>query len=204
MAEKFLHLIDRFSWKYPGTCLGEIHIVDTDAKIIDTVRKEYNKLAQCSQDIRSSRHHRMATGPCGDEELPVEYRPAKSPSRINGWTEHQHLPDNTDSPVADGFTSTARAINDKENNSMCPICRDPVESPKVLPCGHQMCSECLEQLRRYKNQCPECNTPFGIITGDQPPGQMFYRLLDTSLPGFKRVKTIQIYYNIYSGTQGVC
>lgn len=44
----------------------------------------------------------------------------------------------------------------------CPICCDIYNSksriPKIIPCGHSLCSECLSKLTT--NICPECRRPF--------------------------------------------
>lgn len=44
----------------------------------------------------------------------------------------------------------------------CPICCDVYNSknriPKITPCGHSLCFECLSKLTT--NRCPECREPF--------------------------------------------
>ncbi|XP_078574005.1 E3 ubiquitin-protein ligase TRIM71-like [Branchiostoma floridae x Branchiostoma japonicum] len=40
----------------------------------------------------------------------------------------------------------------------CSICKDIYDDPRVLPCLHTFCAQCLEQLREEMNQftCPTC------------------------------------------------
>ncbi|CAG2245684.1 TRIM2_3 [Mytilus edulis] len=51
------------------------------------------------------------------------------------------------------------ADNIASDHLSCPICQDPFQDPKLLPCDHTLCCECLTQLihssRRYnKFSCP--------------------------------------------------
>ena len=48
----------------------------------------------------------------------------------------------------------------------CPVCLDEYKDPKLLPCNHTLCLNCLENLQRTKQKgkkgshlkCPICNT----------------------------------------------
>ena len=46
------------------------------------------------------------------------------------------------------------------NNAQCGFCNEdiaPLETPKVLPCGHVHCLECLTgDNRNGAVRCPEC------------------------------------------------
>jgi len=51
----------------------------------------------------------------------------------------------------------------------CPICKEELKNPRILPCIHSFCLDCLEQYCRSKEKlpgdkvpCPECRTEFEI------------------------------------------
>jgi len=49
----------------------------------------------------------------------------------------------------------------------CPICQDEIKDPRLLPCIHSFCLECLKQYCRDKlpgddMPCPECRQEFQI------------------------------------------
>jgi len=49
----------------------------------------------------------------------------------------------------------------------CPICKDEIQNPRLLPCIHAFCLECLERYCRDNLPgddvpCPECRTDFEI------------------------------------------
>lgn len=55
-------------------------------------------------------------------------------------------------------------------NTRCPICLEQFNKPKLLPCHHTYCLECLTDL--YKDSkigdevpCPECRREFDIPAG---------------------------------------
>ena len=42
---------------------------------------------------------------------------------------------------------------------------DKVTGPKKLPCGHTLCTDCIEAQFAYKQACPTCGAVCWIITG---------------------------------------
>ena len=88
----------------------------------------------------------------------------------------------------------------------CPICLSLITEPKQLDkCGHIFCKDCIDRsFREYKPVCPSCNMVYGIITGNQPDGQMDVGYSEEDLPGYEGHGTITITYDFPSGTQGVC
>ena len=51
----------------------------------------------------------------------------------------------------------ARELKIVTNHVTCPICYQLYKDPKVLPCQHSYCQECLNKLEKDKQvTCPEC------------------------------------------------
>ena len=85
----------------------------------------------------------------------------------------------------------------------CVICMDKLIAPRKLRCGHIFCEECISQQFKVKPVCPTCGSIQGIVTGDQPPGQINIFSSRASLPGYPQCGRIYIEYTIYDGKQGV-
>ncbi|XP_067930342.1 probable E3 ubiquitin-protein ligase DTX3 [Watersipora subatra] len=87
----------------------------------------------------------------------------------------------------------------------CPICMDCLNNPRTLPCSHQFCEECVNQLvsRCKSHLCPTCRVPFREAEGKQPRGgTMTTTRSHNSLPGYEGYGCITIQYNIPPGIQG--
>ncbi|XP_076861476.1 E3 ubiquitin-protein ligase DTX3L [Brachyhypopomus gauderio] len=96
---------------------------------------------------------------------------------------------------------SARGTDTGEEDN-CPICMDVFTSKKRLNCGHEYCSECLDQAVKSMGQiCPVCKQIFGKVTGNQPLGTMTTTESTMRLPGFTECGTITIQYNIPNGIQ---
>ncbi|KAK2862249.1 hypothetical protein Q5P01_001782 [Channa striata] len=97
---------------------------------------------------------------------------------------------------------TGKAETKGTEEEMCPICMDTITNKKQLKCKHEFCDACLKQAEKSMGPiCPVCKDVFGVMTGDQPDGHMFFGKTKFSLPGFPNCGTIEITYNIPSGTQ---
>ena len=59
-----------------------------------------------------------------------------------------------------------------EDEITCPVCQDHFQEPKILPCCHYYCKECIQKLalRAGANQpfpCPECRSDT-VLPGNDP------------------------------------
>ncbi|XP_078608632.1 tripartite motif-containing protein 2-like [Branchiostoma floridae x Branchiostoma japonicum] len=52
-----------------------------------------------------------------------------------------------------------------EDSMSCGICLQPFKRPKVLPCGHTFCEECLVEAAKGGLRCPTCRTVVAIKGG---------------------------------------
>lgn len=91
---------------------------------------------------------------------------------------------------------------DTNAGDSCPVCLSALTKPSLLPCGHQLCSTCLDELKQHKPCCPLCNKAFGMITGTQPEGTMEFGEIKERLPGYESCNSIMIIYNFPNGKQG--
>ena len=57
-------------------------------------------------------------------------------------------------------------------------------NPQTIKCGHIFCQDCLSQALRILNVYPICKEPQGLVAGNQPPGQMTWFTLHSSIPGY--------------------
>ena len=83
----------------------------------------------------------------------------------------------------------------------CPICRKDYENPRILPCGHTVCEDCLRGLLEKDETswvCPECTTEYMAVDGVRSFPKNKYMLAiikrrtptpqKPSGPGFKKCK----------------
>lgn len=85
----------------------------------------------------------------------------------------------------------------------CSICLDSFNNKTVLPkCSHEFCKECIEQQFKYKPSCPICGAVYGTITGNQPPGNITIKRINSGhLPGYEQFGIIAVSYSFPDGTQ---
>lgn len=104
-----------------------------------------------------------------------------------------------------GVDSDYDNIEENEDSSLtCVVCMDTeMEDPVMLKkCHHQFCRNCIEDYFSHKPICPVCNTVYGELFGNQPPGTATVYKDYASLPGFS-CSTLIIDYNIPDGKQTV-
>ena len=75
----------------------------------------------------------------------------------------------------------------------CPICLERLKQPKILPCQHTYCLECLEEVAKLNNpdtiDCPECRREFKVPHGSGVKGFPENRLMKFILEKKKVVPT---------------
>jgi hypothetical protein len=91
------------------------------------------------------------------------------------------------------------------NEDECAICLENISAnSKKLKCGHVYCLPCIDKVFKTQGpKCPTCCAVFGVLTGNQPEGDMAYRILQQHLPGYSDCNTIEIKYWFKDGIQGV-
>lgn len=65
----------------------------------------------------------------------------------------------------------------------CIVCREPMESGRVLPCGHIMHSRCLLSWLELSQTCPICRVSVITELNDPQPGQNPARHPPVMVPG---------------------
>ena len=56
--------------------------------------------------------------------------------------------------------------NSINNNNLCPICSDSTIDTHIMPCGHEICRNCLYQYLFEKKVCPFCRVEIKGIKED--------------------------------------
>nr|XP_020659451.1 protein PML isoform X1 [Pogona vitticeps]XP_020659452.1 protein PML isoform X1 [Pogona vitticeps]XP_020659453.1 protein PML isoform X1 [Pogona vitticeps]XP_020659454.1 protein PML isoform X1 [Pogona vitticeps]XP_020659456.1 protein PML isoform X1 [Pogona vitticeps] len=68
----------------------------------------------------------------------------------------------------------------------CEKCQQAARNPKLLPCLHTLCTECLEENKPI-GQCPTCMTPF-LRAGEDPVlDNLFFVTLQAKLNTYKKI-----------------
>ena len=62
-------------------------------------------------------------------------------------------------------SSSKAALSKLKSQLICPVCLDQYTDPRVLPCAHCFCKDCIDHLPvelengRYVVRCPTCRQP---------------------------------------------
>ena len=56
--------------------------------------------------------------------------------------------------------------NSINNKNLCPICSDSTIDTHIMPCGHEICRNCLYQYLFEKKVCPFCRVEIKGIKED--------------------------------------
>ncbi|XP_049327950.1 E3 ubiquitin-protein ligase DTX3L-like [Astyanax mexicanus] len=98
--------------------------------------------------------------------------------------------------------SKQKESNKSKYKDDCPICMESFSDLVKLKCGHRLCRVCQKRAAKSMGEiCPVCKRSYGMLTGNQPEGEMKYSTLRYDLPGYPRCGTIEIIYDIPSGIQ---
>ena len=179
---------------------------DDDAADIDIVDEGQHKHGS---NLATHTVHFPKTVPAAKTKL--DHKNDADNASDNVCTSHLLLCDklsDAQHPNMDGQSTsvnTTKTARPTEEEDFCAICRDSHVKPKVLhKCSHSFCTDCIDTYFQIKPQCPECFTPYGVITGNMPEGSMVHWTSDkTKLEGYPGVKTIVICYSFKNGTQTV-
>ncbi|XP_072353172.1 uncharacterized protein [Scyliorhinus torazame] len=132
-------------------------------------------------------------------------------SQIDTYT----MPDSTNTSRRPSLTSEYKPNSNsaaagskqesKDEDTTCPICLEEFQDREILKkCKHSFCKECINVAFKTKSACPLCGEVYGEIRGNQPDGgRMTHKIITLHLPGYEKFETIEIYYIIPDGIQGV-
>ena len=90
------------------------------------------------------------------------------------------LPHNTETPMTSSSNVTIsnlqRQISEQIN---CSICLDRFDHPRILPCQHSFCLDCLQDVARENNpntvDCPLCRREYDIPIPIGPTGKNMHK-----------------------------
>jgi deltex-like protein len=86
----------------------------------------------------------------------------------------------------------------------CSICLEPLSQQRVVHiqgCDHAYHFKCINDYMKHNVICPTCRAPIGAPQGKSPSGSMSITLNNRDCPGYPNTNTIEITYEIPSGTQ---
>ena len=77
--------------------------------------------------------------------------------------------------MAEGPDPVEKGLKELEEEITCPVCQEHFRDPKILPCLHYYCKECVRQLARRAGTnrpfaCPECRR--GTVLPQNDPDQL--------------------------------
>lgn len=194
--------------------LTDIRFVIIDDPTVKVFRKEFIEFFQIQKDQslatgrtaskppRSKRGKKKGKNETNDVNDPLtSHSDSSSKSFSDAVTGNRHGNAPNGKGPREG-PSEDSASGGASKDDICVICRDALQNPKKLKCGHVFCTNCVETALTYDNRCPVCKEPQGVVKGNQPDGQMHVYHSQKSLPGYRGCGTITITYSFPYGTQG--
>lgn len=184
-ADAYVNVLKSWKCSYPK----EIHFVITKKVLLDKIQTTFACHFPLATVIQQSRNLTASSG---------------------GLLQDNHAVQTNNSAMA--ATSGAMAevrpmdIEMSDANDSCPICLCDFTDKKTLDkCGHSFCSACIDHsFSAVGPYCPVCQTVYGKIIGQQPPGTMSTKKEKGSLPGFPECNLYKVEYEIPSGIQEKC
>lgn len=177
--------------------LAEVNFVNIDDESTDAFKVVFEgtrpRRASGGADLamNGSMERGKSRSKSADPERSKRKRQLKNPS--GSTSDHEGAAGGMSNGVANG-----------DESGDCVICMETMTSPKVLPCGHKFCEDCIKNsFEKCQPKCPSCGRLFGVMRGNQPPGKMHFNIVPQSLAGYERYKTIMVQYDIPSGIQNV-
>lgn len=77
-------------------------------------------------------------------------------------------------------------MDDEFEFLLCECCQKEVKEPKLLPCFHNFCSECLEGNKAV-GLCPICRTPHSQNAGTPKQDNLLFGNLQAKLSIYQKV-----------------
>ena len=199
--------------------LHDVYFVNIDRETTEIMKKVFKNRANSGQDsahpplyddagqIQSHQvdsHYPNAAWP-GSAKLVFSPEPTGS-SEENSSSVAQSTPTENNSSVSqsDQKQPSPPPRSRQLRKDDCVICLDKAQNPKQLGCGHTFCTDCIDQYFKLgQPKCPSCGQLFGMLKGNQPPGQFYRTKQNYSLSGYPGCNTIEITYVIPDGVQTV-
>ncbi|KAK3610487.1 hypothetical protein CHS0354_016676 [Potamilus streckersoni] len=202
--------------------IREVHIVCLDDGHIAHVKNIFTRFFDAQKktfvDGKRNPMHLGAnsSNTSGDQGQPPDksHVQSKCVEQVNKSDELNEIRDEEDMDTTENVASYDPETNhplkpqkmnedEEDKNNVCAICLDTCDDPvKIKRCGHLFCKDCIDTQLQYKPVCPVCGTIYGVITGNQPKGQMTQQIdKHHDLEGYKGFGIIEITYHIPGGIQ---
>ena len=81
------------------------------------------------------------------------------------------------------------ALTDLRSHLDCSVCLETLSSPKLLPCGHRFCKECLDGIELFHRiRCPLCNEVTQKRVDDLPNDTLVTTIEDDLVDKLERAR----------------
>ncbi|CAE1281248.1 yggS [Acanthosepion pharaonis] len=188
-ADAYVNVLKSWKYSYPK----EIHFVITKKALLDKIQATFACHFPLVTVTPQSRNSKASSGGLLQD---------------NHAMTHAVQTNNSAMAATSGAMAEVRPMDVEmsDTNDSCPICLCDFTDKKTLDkCGHSFCSACIDHsFSAVGPYCPVCQTVYGKIIGQQPPGTMSTKKEKRSLPGFLECNLYKVEYEIPSGIQEKC